>query len=407
MKAESYLSDVYEVLNRNCSFDSEAWKTGIITALSPRVPKNCTKLFEGNEKEAEQVMKKANGWRNSLSDDDLLKMARSCTWVRHYFVGNLYITNSEKSFPLAFTLVVYNNIQQIVRFLRAIYRAHNQYCIFSDSSSTRTFKGIVKNIAHCLPNVHVASKLIRVDWAHQSIMRAQLQCFEDLFAMRRRLPESLKWKYSINLCGKELPMATNKEIVSHLMKLNGTMAIANGMVGKDHHESLWRLQKRKIPFNLPYYKNSAYMGIPHEFIKFIFTDPMAIKVRKFFEKCLIPEEHFYSTLGNAPGVPGGYNRALSHANPFLISQSIWHDTKKSILEEVVGDGVNCIGRVVHFVCISNVGGLPIIMKLTRNGQNALFYNKYFMEYDHTIMDCMEEELVARNKKEFIAECGNE
>ena len=34
-----------------------------------------------------------------------------------------------------------------------------------------------------------------------------------------------------------------------------------------------------------------------------------------------------------------------------------------------------------------------------------FHNKYFMEWDHTVMDCLEEQLVIRNKREYIKECS--
>lgn len=35
---------------------------------------------------------------------------------------------------------------------------------------------------------------------------------------------------------------------------------------------------------------------------------------------------------------------------------------------------------------------------------ALFHNKYFMERDHTVMDCIEEELISRNKLEYERDC---
>ena len=393
------------ILYKNCSFDSAAWREGVMTKVYPYVPKNCSKLFKGDKKEVKYVRDRLASWKSSQSDQEFSKLTRNCAWVRHNFINNLYVTDLERSFPIAITLVVYNSIQQVVRFLKAVYRVHNQYCICPDSSATPAFKDIVKNIAACLHNVHVASKLITVNWGHRSIMKAQLRCFEDLVHMRKHLPGPLKWKYSINLCGKELPMATNHEIVSHLIKLNGSMAISPLLVGKDQYEELSRLRRKKIPFNLPYYKNSAYVGMPYEFLNYMFANPKAIRLRHFFERCTIPEEHFYSTLATMPGVPGGYNRTISERNPFIISHSIWQFTNATI-EIGTGDGVRCRGKVIHFVCISDVGGLPVIMGETKNGNRALFHNKYFMEYDHAIMDCMEEELIARNKKEFMMDCGN-
>ena len=65
----------------------------------------------------------------------------------------------------------------------------------------------------------------------------------------------------------------------------------------------------------------------------------------------------------------------------------------------------CYGRIYHNICIVNHANLPRIMQETKNGSTALFHNKYFMEDNHLIMDCMEERLVAMNKLEYELECS--
>lgn len=394
---ESYIGDVVESLP-NCTFNFKSWKKNAVTVIQPHIAKNCTKLFKGDKKEGKEVLDKLSKWKNSLSDIKLLKITQNCAWVKENFMWNFYVTRKEQSFPLAFTLVIYNSVQQIVRFLKVIYRLHNQYCILIDNSASSTFKETIKNIVLCLPNVHLASRKMRVDHGKRSIFQAQLQCFRDLVKWRKELPEPKKWKYNINLCGKELPMATNYEIVSKLMKLNGTMAIQLGL--PNSRDDLSRLRGRKVPFNLRYYKNSAYVGMPYDFLEYMFTNPNAIKLRHFFEQCVIPEEHFYSTLAAAPAIPGGFKSKIYNRNPVVISHAIWQGIYSGD-----GDGKRCKGKVVHEVCISNVRNLPLIMNETWNGNLAFFYNKYFMAYDHTLMDCMEEELIARNKKEFLSDCG--
>ena len=42
----------------------------------------------------------------------------------------------------------------------------------------------------------------------------------------------------------------------------------------------------------------------------------------------------------------------------------------------------------------------------RVSEKALFHNKYFTELDHTVMDCMEERAVAKNRQEFEADFGH-
>ena len=67
----------------------------------------------------------------------------------------------------------------------------------------------------------------------------------------------------------------------------------------------------------------------------------------------------------------------------------------------------CSGATVHHICIITVGEFrSILAKNERKmpAQKALFHNKYYMELDHTVMDCMEERLVAINKREYKKDC---
>ena len=363
----------------------KAWKDGAVTVLQPRIAKNCSKLFGGDAEELKRVNAETAKWKNSLSNQDFFEMTMSCSWVKHYFSNNLYVTQLERSFPIAFSFLVHNSPQQVVRLFKAIYRPHNLYCIFLDLKSGPDFIGTFRNIAACLSNVHIASKLIPVVWSHHSIMDAQMICLEDLLRLREQQSKQSKWKHVINLCGKELPLTTNHEIVSQLIKLNGSSAIAPEFV--NDAGTLGRL-RGKIPFNLQLYKSSNYMGLSYDFVYFLFTSSTAIKVREFFTACKIPEEHFYAVLSIIPRVPGGFNPNALTVN---INYSIWvYEWKKS----------RCHGKEVHNICIPKIDDLKMIMDKTGNGDTALFFNKYYMEYDHILMDCMEDVLIARNIREF-------
>ena len=378
-----YFSPTYGYVDKR-SF--KAWRDGAVTILQPHIAKNCTKLFGGDAEELKRVNAETAKWKNSLSDQGFFEMTMKCSWVKYYFSNNLYVTEMERSFPIAFSFLVHNSPQQVVRLFKAIYRPHNQYCIIPDLKSIPHFTGTFRNIAACLSNVHFASKLIPVRWGHHSLMDAHMICLKDLLDLRVRQSEQSKWKYVVNLCGKELPLATNHEIVSKLVQLNGSSAIAPRLVNDT--ESLSRL-RGKIPFKLPFYKSSTYMGISYDFANFLFTNSTAIKVREFFKPCIIPEEHFYAVLSTIPGVPGGFNPNVLTVD---IIYCIWQFERKKTWR--------CHGKVVHYLCIPKIDDLRTIMEETRNGDKALFYNKYYMEYDHTLMDCMEEELITRNKREF-------
>ena len=365
----------------------KAWRDGAVTVLQPRISKNCSKLFGGDAEELKRVNAETAKWKNVLSDQGFFEMTMNCSWVKYYFSNNLYVTELERYFPISFSFLVHNSPQQVVRLFKVIYRQHNQYCLIPDIKSPPNFIGTFRNIAACLSNVHIASKLIPVRWGDHSLMDAQMICLKDLLELRERQSNQSKWKYVVNLCGKELPLATNHEIVSQLIKLNGSSATAPWLVNDP--ESLGRL-RGKIPFNLPYYKSSNYMGLSYDFASFLFTNSTAITVREYFKQCFIPEEHFYAVLSAIPGVPGGFNpNVLRVEIIYCIWQHVGQEKKW-----------RCRGKVFHNLCIPKIDDLRMIMEETRNGETALFYNKYYMEYDHTLMDCMEEEIIARNQREF-------
>ena len=68
---------------------------------------------------------------------------------------------------------------------------------------------------------------------------------------------------------------------------------------------------------------------------------------------------------------------------------------------------NCKGGfIVHGICIMTSTDLPNVqIKVDVNDLSGpLFHNKYFMERDHTVMDCVEKQLVIRNRLEFENDC---
>ena len=374
----------------------KAWNDGVVTVVKPvNLQRNCSKIFSGDKEEIKKVVTLSARWKNALPDKELLKKTENCSWVREYFKDNLYVTNLERTFPIAFTFIVYERPQQVMRLLKFLYRPHNTYCIHPDRKSDSTFSSIFINTAKCLDNVHIASKRESVYWGHFSLMESQMNCLSDLVHIRDSQREQEKWKYVINLCGKELPLTTNHEMVFRLSKLNGSSAIPAHKVNPHDRESMKRLRHRTIPLNLPYYKSMTYMGVSYDFAHYLLTDPMAMKVRNFFKGCRIPEEHFYATLYMKPGVPGGFNPKLPKKLYFGIDQYFWLNKRYHY---------PCSGKNIHSICVVAAGDLKRIIEASNNGRKALFHNKYFMELDHTNMDCMEERLVSRNKKEYENDC---
>ena len=371
----------------------KSWEGGAVTALKPQIAKNCRKIIEGDLEEARRVQRESAKWKNPTSDQDLHRFTANCSWVRESFEGNLYTTRLEQSFPIAITFTIYNSPQQVVRLLKVLYRRTNQYCIHIDSESSRVFKGIFSNIAKCLDNVHMATTSYRIRWGDSGVMKAQMQCLRDLVELRYKLPQEKKWNYAINLCGKELPINTNHEIVSHLVKLNDSSAINAFEVKKSAND--WkRLKNKKIPFHLPFYKSQSNIAVSFPFAEFLFKNATARKLYKFFLKCNKPEEHFYAAAFRISGAPGGFNPNLPKKLYIKVEKCFW-----------MFGSAKCSGRVVHNVCIVTTSDLNAVLRNSKFGQSGMFHNKYFMEDDHAIMDCVEEMTVEKNRREYYKDHG--
>ena len=274
---------------------------------SSKIFANCTLLFEGDKEEIGRALS-ASKVLKGLSEAEIYSNANNCSWLTHEINQQFYIFEVELQFSLAFALNVYNSPQQILRFLRVIYRKHNVYCIHYDQKSDLQFKQLILQMALCLPNVVVPSVIENVIWGWHTIIDAQLHCFDKLLKTQAKYP----WKYVMTLCGKEIPLRTNREMVQSLSKLNGTQAIQLSEVKEKYRFEFRYIVKNgaikktnkklgPLPYDLTMRKSSAYTGLTKPFIKFLLHNETAIKFREFMYQTLIPDEHFIATLFTAPG----------------------------------------------------------------------------------------------------------
>ena len=362
------------------------WNQSQLTFVYPSVEKDCSKLIAGDQGERERVKKATKGWNRGVSYRHLMEVTSNCSLLRDLFKNTLYISKLELSFPIAFIFVVYESPEQFLRLLKVLYRPHNVYCIHPDIKSK--YYQFFTNIAKCFPNIIIPTHTINVEWGTTgSPLKAQRSCHTDLHSYRQQQKEGLeKWHYVINLCGKELPLTSGREMVKKLISMSGTSSVL-----VTPHSDTSRLRGKSLPYNLTYYKSMAYVALSESFVHFMLTNKTAIAL---YDPRDIPEEHYYATLFMAPGTPGGYN---SERKYFRVFHCFWRTTNEN-------QALPCFGKTVHHICIVNFLDLPRIMKETKNGSNALFHNKYFMELDHVVMDCMEERIVDMNKREYEMEC---
>ena len=379
----------------------KSWKENVVTLLQPRIDTNCSALAAGDERELKEVEERLRTWENVQSEDEFLKSLDNCSHITEEYFNNFYTSPEEKIFPLAYALMVHTNVRQVLRLLKVIYRPHNLYCIHPDAKQGSNFSTGFLSISRCLKNVFVASKLENVSYEHHSIMDAQLNCIEDLMQY-----DHARWKYVINLCGRELPLMTNRKIVQSLTKLNSTSVIKpheiserdlerfafKVAVDSHGHAHYTQIKLGPVPFGIKIYKAMTYMALTRPFTSFLLNNETAVVFRKYLEDVKNPEEHFYGSMyklyvENLPGGGPPIVRMLS------VNTNIWlHNT-------------TCNGRNVHNVCVVSSGDLPLVYSKGLNlSHPAFFFNKYFMETDHVIMDCMEQRLVELNKLEYAQDC---
>ena len=182
----------------------------------------CLNIFQGDNNEIELSKKLTNSrLERRLSLDDYLSMTNDCQVFkssRGYLTGP--VSQKEKDFPIAFSIMMYTDAEQTERLLRAIYRPHNVYCIHVDAKAQKEFMAL-SAVARCFDNVVMASRRVYVGWNNFTSLEADLICMEDLWT------KSKKWKYFINLTGQEFPLRTNYELVQILEAFGG----ANDLFG--------------------------------------------------------------------------------------------------------------------------------------------------------------------------------
>ena len=398
----------------------KSWSKGVVTQIIPPLGQKCSKLMAGDSTELKTIVHLLKRTNSSSA----FALLTNCRQIMHEFHDNFYVSQQERSFPIAFALIVYTNAQQILRFLKVIYRPQNIYCIHPDPKSGENFTRLFRHLSHCLSNVFIPSRVHEVKYnSNSSIFKAQMSCFRDLEAYPYK-----KWHYVINLCGRELPLKTNRYIVESLKLMNTTSVVKPQLLDTYTLETRFFEVKRRIwsqqncsnctpssghfsidfmqrneeflkHYGIKLYKSMAYNALSRSFIHHILhNQKMQLFTKWMLKNCQTPEEHFYATAYMMPKAPGGFYSLKSSLaeNIPQVSKAIWKHKKTS---NYYASGEECSGKSVHQVCILTSAELPQIKRVMK--WNTWFFNKYFMEDDHVVMDCVEEQLIKANRQEFM------
>ena len=191
---------------------------------------NCKAITHGVESELKKADLLYNVTQNIGTPEDYITMTQNCSQFisdRGYITD--YLTELERHFPIAFSLLMFKDVEQAERLLRAIYRPQNFYCIHVDAKSDNSIYSAMQGVASCFENLHVLATRVDVQWGYFSVLEPELLCMEHLWN------RSAAWRYFINLTGQEFPLRTNYELVRILQAYKG----ANDVSGTVKRYSLF------------------------------------------------------------------------------------------------------------------------------------------------------------------------
>ncbi|XP_043909958.1 beta-1,3-galactosyl-O-glycosyl-glycoprotein beta-1,6-N-acetylglucosaminyltransferase-like isoform X2 [Protopterus annectens] len=381
--------------------DGEKKSVSLLTYSKLELPKlfngviNCTAIIQGNETE----LQKAKQYKNASFIPDhsvFIKMTKNCTYflqMRKYITFPLI--EEDEDFPIAYSIVIHQRIDMFERLLRSIYMAQHIYCIHVDSKSDSSFKAAVQAITSCFPNVFIATRLEAVTYASWSRVQADLNCMEEL--LRRHLT----WKYFINLCGMDLPIVTDHELIEQLKALKGrnNMETTKATTLK---EKRWKFKfvvkggkifktnitKDPIPILSSPFVGSAYIIVSRKFVEFIFTDQNAKSIIKWAQDTYSPDELIWASLQRLSEAPGFI--PINHMYDVTDVNAKVRLVKWSYLEGNVHNGrlyPPCTGIHRRAICIYGAGDLHWILH-----QQHLFANKFDTKVDPVAVYCLEAHL---------------
>ena len=147
------------------------------------------------------------------------------------YIKHKLIDDFEYQFPLAYSILTYNNAEEFERMLLAIYRPQNVYCIHVDNKSDIVFKKAIESIVSCFDNVFITTKLLDIVYAGFNRLQADIGCMNDLLKATQKHPSfvgkklNMNWKYILNMASTEFPLKTNYELTRILNMYNGSNEI--------------------------------------------------------------------------------------------------------------------------------------------------------------------------------------
>ncbi|TKS73468.1 Beta-1,3-galactosyl-O-glycosyl-glycoprotein beta-1,6-N-acetylglucosaminyltransferase 3 [Collichthys lucidus] len=387
------------------------WKTGSdwLSVSGLRIPQEfsldlpgCLAIINGNiegRKGELEVLLSSRRKENILSEDFYLNVTKDCpAFIEEKGYITVPLSEEEKDFPIAYSMVIHEKIEMFERLLRAIYAPQNIYCVHVDRKSSEEFRTAVGAIISCFPNVFIASRLESVVYASWSRVQADLNCMEDL------LSSHIQWRYLLNTCGTDFPIKTNREMVQALTALQGRNSMETE-VTREHKKRRWQyhynvtdwitwtdVKKSPPPISVPMFQGNAYVVISRAFVKHVMEDSEVQKFLEWEKDTYSPDEHLWATLQRIPSVPGSVpaHNKYDESDMNAIARVVkWGGLDGDVRNGAAYDP--CAGAYRRGVCVYGAGDLQWLLR-----QRQLFANKFDPEVDDVAIRCLESVLRFRS-----------
>ena len=165
----------------------------VIRVPEPRSGRSysCAKLIQADSSEQARVLQTPDNSVFTIPNEKYIDMTSDCAKFRTERAYTMHaLSQDEAQFPIAYSILMFKDVEQFERLLRAVYRPQNYYCIHVDLKSSDVIHRAVQGIASCFDNVFVMSVSVDVRWAYFSVVEPELMCMKELIKYK-------KWKLVI------------------------------------------------------------------------------------------------------------------------------------------------------------------------------------------------------------------
>ncbi|CAI5442334.1 unnamed protein product [Caenorhabditis angaria] len=367
------------------------------------IPMDCESVVNGTEDFRKIWRAKNWNWHFGDIEKELFETEDICPVIEKYFsFSKLALSEEEKEYPLAYGLVVFKNIVQVIMQLSIFYQPQHLFCITVDQNSPEIYKNVIQSLPKCFENMNVFIGE-ESEWGSFGILKNVYTCFEHLTKSKN------DWKYYQYLSGTDLPMRTNLEMVRIFKALNGSINTDVSTFETNRYKNM----EGVIP-PMPIYKSSMSVVLPRDAANYIVDSPKVKKLLQYLKNTWIPDESFWSTVSGSPKllpVPGAVRvRDIMWLRQHFKARPADVNTVDDVGTSYIGRyqvwawQKDCYGKIKDYSCVFGVQDIEEIVT-----RPELVAHKLYLAFEPAAFMCLFKEIRRRtlNPSDFDAKSYSE